>query len=103
MDQNRLTHLRQLEAESIHIIREVAAEFARVLKPGGLYVHADSIQYGDTSLDALLETFPRAFHEPYYDSYCREDLSALFGEAGLTGAAEEVAFLTKVSAFKRPR
>ena len=27
MDQIRLTHLRQLEAESIHIIREVAAEF----------------------------------------------------------------------------
>ncbi|TXS98837.1 phosphoadenosine phosphosulfate reductase, partial [Escherichia coli] len=25
MDQIRLTHLRQLEAESIHIIREVAA------------------------------------------------------------------------------
>ncbi len=28
MDQKRLTHLRQLETESIHIIREVAAEFA---------------------------------------------------------------------------
>ncbi len=27
MDQKRLTHLRQLEAESIHIIREVAADF----------------------------------------------------------------------------
>lgn len=27
MDEKRLTHLRQLEAESIHIIREVAAEF----------------------------------------------------------------------------
>ncbi len=27
MDQERLTHLQQLEAESIHIIREVAAEF----------------------------------------------------------------------------
>ncbi len=27
MDQKRLTHLRQLEAGSIHIIREVAAEF----------------------------------------------------------------------------
>ncbi len=26
MDQKRLTHLRQLEAESIHIIREVAAD-----------------------------------------------------------------------------
>ncbi|SJL83657.1 sulfate adenylyltransferase subunit CysD [Vibrio palustris] len=28
MDQQRLTHLQQLEAESIHIIREVAAEFS---------------------------------------------------------------------------
>src|SRR5208283_4183207 len=27
-EQGRLTHLKQLEAESIHIIREVAAEFA---------------------------------------------------------------------------
>eukprot|EP00487_Bulimina_marginata_P012271 TRINITY_DN8433_c0_g1_i1.p1 TRINITY_DN8433_c0_g1~~TRINITY_DN8433_c0_g1_i1.p1 ORF type:complete len:119 (+),score=21.83 TRINITY_DN8433_c0_g1_i1:216-572(+) len=27
MDRQRLTHLKQLEAESIHIIREVAAEF----------------------------------------------------------------------------
>jgi sulfate adenylyltransferase subunit 2 len=29
MNQQRLTHLRQLEAESIHIIREVASEFER--------------------------------------------------------------------------
>jgi sulfate adenylyltransferase subunit 2 len=29
IDKRRLTHLRQLEAESIHIIREVAAEFER--------------------------------------------------------------------------
>ncbi len=27
MDQKRLTHLRQLEAESIHIIREVPPNF----------------------------------------------------------------------------
>ncbi|MEG0483786.1 MAG: phosphoadenosine phosphosulfate reductase family protein, partial [Acinetobacter sp.] len=27
MSEERLTHLKQLEAESIHIIREVAAEF----------------------------------------------------------------------------
>lgn len=27
MDRERLTHLRRLEAESIHIMREVAAEF----------------------------------------------------------------------------
>jgi len=29
LDKSRLTHLRQLEAESIHILREVAAEFDR--------------------------------------------------------------------------
>ena len=34
LDQYRLTHLKQLEAESIHIIREVAAEFE---KPVMLY------------------------------------------------------------------
>jgi sulfate adenylyltransferase subunit 2 len=34
MEENRLTHLRQLEAESIHIFREVAAEFE---KPVMLY------------------------------------------------------------------
>lgn len=34
MDKHRLTHLKQLEAESIHIIREVASEFA---KPVMLY------------------------------------------------------------------
>lgn len=81
--------------------RQVAAEFARVLRPGGLYLHTDSIQYGDTGLDVLLESFPRVFHEPYYDTYAREDLDALFGEAGLVTEGEEVAFLTKVTAMRR--
>lgn len=81
--------------------REAAAEFARVLRPGGLYVHADSIQYGDTGLDALLETFPRAFHEPYYDGYCKEDLPALFREAGLAEQYAEPWFLTKVGAYRK--
>ena len=82
--------------------REVAAEFARVLRPGGLYLHVDSIQYGDTGMDALLESFPRVFHEPYYDGYASEDLSELFGGAGLSREGEEVGFLTKTSAFRRP-
>lgn len=81
--------------------RQVAAEFARVLKPGGLYVQADSIQYGDTGLDVLLETFPRAFHEPYYDSYCDEDFGGIYADVGFEGIGEEIAFLTKVSAFRR--
>lgn len=84
------------------IRREVAREFARVVRPGGSYVHVDSIQYGDTEMDIMLEGFPRAVHEPYYDGYCREDLAALFAEAGWEARGSEVAFLTKVSEFRLP-
>lgn len=80
----------------------VAEEFARVLKPGGLYVHVDSAQYGDTGMDILLEGFPRAVHEPYYDHYCREDLPRLFGNEGFVEEDEEIAFLSKVSSFRCP-
>lgn len=81
--------------------REVAAEIARVLKPGGMFVHLDSVQYGDTSMDALLESFPRAFHEPYYDSFCKEDLEKLFGEAGLEVEGTKLGFLSKALAFRK--
>jgi ubiquinone/menaquinone biosynthesis C-methylase UbiE len=81
--------------------REVAAEIARVLKPGGLYVHLDSVQYGDTSMDALLESFPKAFHEPYYDSYAKERLDRLFSEAGLELEGTKIGFLSKASAFRK--
>jgi ubiquinone/menaquinone biosynthesis C-methylase UbiE len=83
--------------------QQVTAEIARVLKPGGLYLNVDTIQYGDAEgLDLLLESFPRAFHEPYYDSYCMEDLDALFGAAGLDAEDSTWGFLTKVSAFRKP-
>ncbi|PQA87054.1 class I SAM-dependent methyltransferase [Hyphococcus luteus] len=82
---------------------DVAAEIMRLLKPGGTYIHVDTIQYGDESgFDILLENFPRGFHEPYYDSYCRTDLDALFGEAGLAKDDETLAFLTKISSFRKP-
>ncbi len=80
--------------------KTVAAEIARLLKPGGVLVLADTIQYGDEpGLDILLENFPRGFHEPYYDSYCRTDLAELFAGAGLTRGEETVSFLTKATAF----
>lgn len=83
--------------------REVAAEIARLLKPGGVYIHTDTIQFEDEpGFDILLENFPRGFHEPYYDSYCRTDLPALFGEAGLNKSDETLAFLTKITAFQKP-
>ncbi|MEZ5920665.1 MAG: class I SAM-dependent methyltransferase [Parvularculaceae bacterium] len=81
---------------------EAALEIARILKPGGTFILADTIQYGDEpGLDVLLENFPRGFHEPYYDSYCRLDLETHFAKAGLEKCGETVAFLTKVTAFRK--
>ena len=83
--------------------RATAREIARLLKPGGTLVQVDTIQYGDEpGFDILLENFPRGFHEPYYDSYCRTDLADLFGEAGLVPGDETVGFLTKVRTFTKP-
>jgi ubiquinone/menaquinone biosynthesis C-methylase UbiE len=84
--------------------RIVSAEIARLLKPGGVLIEVDTIQFGDEpGIDVLLENFPRAFHEPYYDSYCRENLDALFGDVGLfPSAAPTLAFLTKVRSFRKP-
>ncbi len=80
----------------------VAAEIARVLKPGGLLAFADSAQKADEPhLARLLEVFPAYFHEPYYESYGETDLTALFGAAGLTLVSQDRAFLTKALLFEK--
>jgi ubiquinone/menaquinone biosynthesis C-methylase UbiE len=82
--------------------RDAAREIARVLKPGGVFVLADSLQSGDaTDLDRMLEYFPIGFHEPYYGSYLGEDLKSLFSQAGLELEETERAFLTKVMRFRK--
>jgi ubiquinone/menaquinone biosynthesis C-methylase UbiE len=81
----------------------VAKEIVRVLKPGGVFVLADSLQWDDTpDLNQMLEYFPIGFHEPFYASYLREELKALFAEAGLVCEETEFAFLTKVMRFRKP-
>ncbi|WP_174301069.1 class I SAM-dependent methyltransferase [Caulobacter sp. S45] len=81
----------------------VAAELARVLKPGGVLAFADSIQTVDApDLDRLLQAFPAFFHEPYFASYQATDLSALFAGAGLLPEARDSAFLTKALLFRKP-
>ena len=80
----------------------VAAEIARVLKPGGVLAFADSVQPNDEpDLARLLEAFPAFFHEPYYGSYASTDLPALFTKTGLLPAGEDKAFLTKALLFTK--
>lgn len=80
----------------------VAKEINRVLKPGGKFIFADSLQFGDTpELDGLLEYFPEGFHEPYYKGYLSEDFEAVFGQAGLTRVSKSKAFLTKIDTWEK--
>jgi len=81
----------------------VAREIGRVLKPGGIFVHADSIQYGDVSgFDGLIDIFPTLLHEPYYAGFAKSNLDALFGQAGLKREATDVAYMTKIATFRKP-
>ena len=83
--------------------RQVAAEFARVLKPGGVLAFADSIQVQDApALARPLELFPVNFHEPFYVSYQATDLPMLFGEAGLSVEDSDIAFFTKALLLRKP-
>jgi len=80
----------------------IAREIARVLRPGGLFAFADSIQPTDEPrLDRLLEVFPAYFHEPYYASYGATDLGVLFAASGLALKTQDTAFLTKAMLFER--
>ncbi len=81
---------------------EAARAIARILKPGGLFVLVDSLQLGDRpEYDALLESFPYAFHEPYYADYLRQDLAALFAAAGLTLDRIDLAYLSRVMVLRK--
>ena len=80
--------------------RAVAAEIRRVLRPGGTLIFVDSLQTGDEpDYDALLDTFPIAFHEPYYASYLCEDLDRLFSP-GFTPEDRSLAYFSKVISYR---
>ena len=81
----------------------VFSEIARVLKPGGFFIFADSLQFGDAAgLDPLLEYFPEGFHEPYYKEYLRADLFEPLRRAGFENIRTQIAFLTKVQIWRKP-
>src|SRR5262249_18959420 len=90
---------------SVYLLHEIPAEvrervlreMARVVRPGGLVVVADSIQLADAKeLEREILAFPSRFHEPYYMSYVKDDLAARVAEAGLRVTGSRLAFLTKV-------
>jgi ubiquinone/menaquinone biosynthesis C-methylase UbiE len=84
------------------IRKAVAAEAARVIKPGGVMILADALQEGDDpNLDRMLEAFPIGFHEPFFNSWLKTDAVALFEAAGFKLADTRQAFLTKAWAFER--
>ena len=77
--------------------RQVTAEIARVLKPGGLFVFLDSLQMGDRpGWDGLLESFPVRFHEPYYRSYVIDDLDGMFAANALMPDSMSTPYLSKL-------
>lgn len=81
----------------------VIEEMVRILKPGGLLIIADSLQFGDNPpIDGLLEYFPHGFHEPYYKSYLEWDLEGVLTDAGLIKEYGRNAFLTKLVAWRKP-
>lgn len=80
--------------------RQVASEVVRVLKPGGSFLFVDSLQTGDVpDYDGLLTIFPQLFHEPYFRSYLKEDLTAMCADHGLTEAWMTPAFVSRVAQF----
>ncbi len=66
--------------------RKVTSDIARVLKPGGLFVFVNSLQWGDVeAYDGLLEAFPQRFHEPLLLDYLDDLLS---GDGGVFATAD---------------
>jgi len=82
----------------------VAREIGRVLKPGAIFVLADSIQYGDVpDFDGLIDIFPTLLHEPYYAGYAKSNLDALFAKTRMVREATDIAYMTKVATFRKER
>ena len=82
---------------------QALADTFRILKPGGLFILADSVQFGDyPEMDGLLEYFPHGFHEPYFKDYLGWGAEKALESTGFVKQREALAFLTKVTTWRRP-
>lgn len=77
-------------------------EMLRVLKPGGLLLIVESIQFGDVpKYDKALKKFPQDYHEPFFKDYASRDLKEVFQEFGLTAESKR-GFFSKCVWATRP-
>ena len=61
---------------------------------------SNSLQTGDEpDYDAMLDSFPAGFHEPYYASYLREDLDRLM-TPNFASAGRYPAYFSKVVSYR---
>ena len=82
----------------------MATEIRRVLRPGGAVVICDSAQLSDSSQIAdALHAFPAGYHEPYYEGYLRDDLSAMLSECGFEVLDAAPHLVSKVVVARKPR
>lgn len=76
---------------------DVLKEAMRVLKPGGFVFIVDSIQFHDRpDLKAIIDIFPKNFHEPFYKNYAQTPLEGLLKGVGFKGIQTNRGFVTKV-------
>ena len=77
--------------------RRVIAEAYRVLRPNGLLVIEDSIQVADSEeLAFFMGKFASDYHEPYYQDYIQDDLTAPVHDAGFDVRSVEAHYVSRV-------
>ncbi|MGZ6123884.1 MAG: class I SAM-dependent methyltransferase [Myxococcales bacterium] len=92
-----VTSIYLLHEVPVEVRARILREMARVVRPSGLVVVADSVQLLDApELEREILAFPARFHEPYYTSYVKDDLEGRVAEAGLKVTGTRLAFLTKL-------
>ncbi len=81
----------------------VIKECFRLLKPNGTLVLADSIQINDSpQFTEVMENFYKAFHEPYYKDYLKDDINERLVNTGFTDIKAQSFFMTRVWSANKP-
>ena len=76
----------------------------RLLEPGGVLVLADSVQLADSpQLEPVMDNFRKAFHEPYYPDYIRDDIDLRLQQAGFEAISAASHFMSRVWQARKPR